>query len=155
MEPLLHARGLGKMFRHQGPGARTFRSFVEGGWRGRRGDPFWALRDVSFAVSAGEMLGIVGHNGSGKSTLLRLLGGVMRPDEGQVVAGAPVNGLLDLNTGMHQDLTGRENVHISGVLAGLTRSEVRARFDEIVTFAELQDFIDQPVRTYSAGMRLR
>ncbi len=156
MAPILRAEGLGKAFLHRGRHPTTLRGFVEGGWRRARADErFWALRGVSFEVAPGEMLGVIGHNGSGKSTLLRLLGGVMRPDAGRVVAGAPVNGLLDLNTGMHLDLSGRENILISGVLAGLLRSEVRDSFDEIVAFAELAPFIDEPVRTYSAGMRLR
>ncbi len=156
MPQVLSADGLGKMFVHRGRHPMSFRGFVEGGWRRMRAsERFWALRDVSFSVSKGEMLGVIGHNGSGKSTLLRLLGGVMQPDEGKIDTRAPVNGLLDLNTGMHLDLSGRENVHISGVLAGLLRSEVRDRFDDIVAFAELDGFIDEPVRTYSAGMRLR
>lgn len=156
MRPVLRAEGLGKMFLHRGRHPTTFRGFVEGGWRQmREAEQFWALREVSFDVAPGEMLGVIGHNGSGKSTLLRLLGGVMRADEGRITALAPVNGLLDLNTGMHLDLTGRENIHISGVLAGLLRSEVRDRLDDIVAFAELEGFIDEPVRTYSAGMRLR
>lgn len=156
MEPMLRVEEVGKWFLHRGRHPTTFRAFVEGGWR-RAGaaERFWALRGVSFTVASGEMLGIVGHNGSGKSTLLRLLGGVMRPDEGRVEARAPVNGLLDLNTGMHLDLSGRENILIGGVLAGLLASEVRACFDAIVAFAELEGFIDEPVRTYSAGMRLR
>lgn len=156
MAPVLRAEGLGKMFLHRGRHPTTFRQFVEGGWR-RLGaaERFWALRNVGFAVAPGEMLGVIGHNGSGKSTLLRLLGGVMQPDEGRVEALVPVNGLLDLNSGMHLDLSGRENILISGVLAGLLRSELRALFDEIVAFAELEGFIDEPVRTYSAGMRLR
>lgn len=150
-------RSLGKSFdRHVGGPAATFRGFVEGGWRrGKKAKKFWALRDVNFEVATGEMLGVVGHNGSGKTTLLRLLGGVMVPNEGSVETVGRVNGLLDLNAGMHQDLTGRENVLISGVLAGLGRNDVRMRFDDIVDFAELQEFIDSPVRTYSAGMKLR
>ena len=156
MQPILRAEGLSKAFLHRGRHPMTFRSFVEGGWRAAgRAERFWALRGVGFDVAPGEMLGVVGHNGSGKSTLLRLLGGVMQPDEGRIEARAPGNGLLDLNTGMHLDLSGRENILISGVLAGLLRSEVRARFDDIVAFAELEPFIDEPVRTYSAGMRLR
>lgn len=153
----LEARGLGKSFRqsaHAGP--RTFRQWVEGGFARRRPkDRFWALRGVDFAVAQGEMTGVIGHNGSGKSTLLRLLGGVMQPDEGQVTTTGPVNGLLELNTGMHPDLSGRENIVINGVLGGMLRSEMTARTDDIIAFAELADHIDQPVRTYSSGMKLR
>jgi len=98
---------------------------------------------------------VIGRNGSGKSTLLRILGGVMQPDEGSVVAAAPVRGLLDLNAGMHPDLSGRENIVINGVLSGLLKSEVLSRMDEIIAFSELATHIDQPVRTYSSGMKLR
>lgn len=153
----LQVAGLGKSFRHRAKdGARTFRQWVEGGFRAARpAERFWALRDVSFSVAEGEMLGVIGHNGSGKSTLLRVLGGVMTADKGQVQASSPVNGLLELNTGMHPDLSGRENIIINGVLSGLLRSEIQARADDIIAFAELDEHIDQPVRTYSSGMRLR
>jgi lipopolysaccharide transport system ATP-binding protein len=116
---------------------------------------FWALRDVSFSVAPGRMLGIVGANGSGKSTLLRLIGGVERPDEGSVKIHGKSCAFLDLGVGFHGDLTGRENVFISGVVSGLTRAEVAERFDSIVAFAELEEFIDGPLRTYSTGMQMR
>lgn len=148
---------LGKRFNHRDANRpATFRRFIEGGWRNRAPKrDFWALRDVSFKVDAGEMLGVVGSNGSGKSTLLRMLGGVMRPDEGRIRWSAPVKGLLDLNAGMHPDLTGRENAIGSGIIAGLSRREIAARMDDVIAFAELEDFIDEPLRSYSAGMRLR
>lgn len=157
METAIRVEGLGKRFvQHGEPRARTFRRFLEGGWRRRAPErDFWALRNLDFSVERGEMLGIVGQNGAGKSTLLRLLGGVMRADEGRVWTSAPVHGLLDLNAGMHPDLTGRENAIICGIMAGLTRKEVVARLPEIVEFAELEKFIEEPVRTYSSGMRLR
>ena len=116
---------------------------------------FWALRDVSFRVRRGSMLGVVGRNGAGKSTLLRLLGAVDRPDEGSVRTRGRVGALLTLGAGFHPDLTGRENVFVSGVVHGLTRAEVRRRFDAIVAFAEIEDFIDSPVRIYSSGMAMR
>ncbi len=157
MSAALTIRSLGKRFvHHDAARAKTFRRFVEGGW-GKRGGKydFWALRDVDFSVEPGEMLGVIGKNGSGKSTLLRLLGGVMRPDEGSVEAADAVHGLLDLNAGMHHELTGRENAICTGVLAGLSRREITARMDEVIEFAELKDFIDEPLRSYSAGMKLR
>lgn len=157
MRHALVADTVGKNFRHRNAAtAPTFRAWVEGGFlRHGRDERFWALRDVSLAVAPGEMVGVIGRNGSGKSTLLRLLGGVMQPDLGNVTASAPVRGLLELNTGMHPDLSGRENIVINGVLCGLLKAEVIARMDDIVRFAGLADHIDQPVRTYSSGMKLR
>lgn len=116
---------------------------------------FWALRDVSFSIPPGHMVGVVGPNGAGKSTLLRLIGGVGRPDGGQVSVHGRLGALLDLGAGFHPDLTGRENVFINGVIAGLTHQEVARRFDSIVDFAELEAFIDNPLRTYSTGMQMR
>lgn len=152
----VRATDLGKRFAHRDRDApHTFREFVEGGWRNRRTTAFWALREIGFEIRPGEMLGLIGHNGSGKSTLLRLIGGVMRPDEGRVETASLVHGLLDLNTGMHPDLSGRDNVFICGVLSGLTLAEVRERFDSIVAFAELEEHIEEPFRGYSSGMKLR
>jgi lipopolysaccharide transport system ATP-binding protein len=121
----------------------------------RTSDYVPALEDVTFSIEQGQILGIVGHNGAGKSTLLRLLCGLGRPTSGRVVSHGMVNGLLELGTGFHPDLTGRQNIVTTGVLNGLRRSEVAARQDTIVAFAELEEFIDQPVRTYSSGMYLR
>ncbi|MFN7141102.1 MAG: ABC transporter ATP-binding protein, partial [Limisphaerales bacterium] len=116
---------------------------------------FWALRDVSFTVPRGKMVGVIGQNGAGKSTLLRLIGGVGRPDAGRIKVNGRIGALLDLTTGFHPDLTGRENVYVSGVICGLTRAEVAERMDDIIEFAELEKFIDNPVRTYSTGMQMR
>lgn len=118
-------------------------------------DHFWALRRVSFAVAGGEMLGVIGHNGAGKSTLLQLLGTLTHPNEGRVKLRGRVGALLDLGAGFHGDLTGRENVFVTAIVAGLPRREVTRRFDQIVEFAELEAFIDSPVRTYSSGMMMR
>jgi lipopolysaccharide transport system ATP-binding protein len=123
--------------------------------RTRPVERFWALRDVSFRIAPGRMVGIVGANGSGKSTLLRLIGSIGRPDDGVVKVHGQIGALLDLGTGFHPELTGRENVFVSAVVAGLTRREVCERFDAIVAFAELEDFIDSPLRTYSSGMQMR
>ncbi|MEO6092404.1 MAG: ABC transporter ATP-binding protein [Novosphingobium sp.] len=157
MTAALVVERVGKRFQHRdSAGPRTFHQFIEGGWRKRHARrDFWALRNVSFQVEAGEMLGVIGSNGSGKSTLLRMLGGVMRPDEGRIERSASVSGLLDLNAGMHPDLTGRENAIGGGIIAGLSRRQIVARMDEVIAFAELEDFIDEPLRSYSAGMRLR
>jgi lipopolysaccharide transport system ATP-binding protein len=153
----VNARGLSKRFkRYEHQRARTLKQhLIRGLKRSRVVDQLWALDGVDVDVQPGRMLGVIGHNGSGKSTLLRIIGGVMRPDSGKVATTGRLSGLLELNTGMHQELTGRENVLIGGVIAGLTRQEVIRRFDEIVGFAELEEFIDSPVRTYSTGMKMR
>jgi lipopolysaccharide transport system ATP-binding protein len=118
-------------------------------------DWFWALREISFSVPYGEVLGVIGANGAGKSTLLGLIGGIGRPEEGRLEVNGRVGGLLELGAGFHPDLTGRENVIVNGIICGLTRREVDRRFAEIVAFAELEGAINDPLRTYSTGMRMR
>ena len=115
----------------------------------------WALRDVSLEAAPGEALGLVGRNGSGKTTLLRLLSGIFKPTSGRVSVGGRVGSLLELGAGFHPDFTGRENVYLNGSIHGLSRSRIRESMDEIVAFAELERFIDLPVRTYSSGMFMR
>ena len=119
------------------------------------GEELWALRDVSLELGRGRMVGIVGSNGSGKSTLLKVLGGILKPTAGQVAVRGRVSALIELGAGFHPEFTGRENVYINGVLLGLSRAEIRARFDEIVAFAGLEAFVDSPVKTYSSGMYMR
>jgi lipopolysaccharide transport system ATP-binding protein len=148
---------LGKQFRryHADRPATLKEVLIRGLRRMGARERFWGLRDVSFRVAPGEMVGVIGRNGSGKSTLLRLIGGVGRPDEGGVKVRGRVGALLDLGAGFHPELTGRENVLVYGVIAGLTRAEVEQRLDAIVRFAELEPYIDGPLRTYSSGMQLR
>jgi len=150
-------KNLGKRFRrYPADRPQTLHEALLGGLRRLRpAERFWGLRDVSFSVAAGQMVGVVGRNGAGKSTLLRLLGGIGRPDEGQVKVNGRVGALLSLGAGFHPDLTGRENVFISGVISGLTRREVAQRFDSIVAFSELEESINNPLRTYSTGMQMR
>ncbi len=127
-------------------------------WRGPRlpgPDGFDVIRDVSFTVGQGDTLGIIGRNGAGKTTLLKMIAGIYRPNEGRVVVNGSVVALLEAGAGFHPDFTGRENVMLSGIVHGLSRREVRERFDRIVEFSELQEFIDAPVRTYSSGMFMR
>lgn len=156
MSPI-EVENLGKRYRRfQANRPTTLIETIARGFRGLRAtDYFWALQDVSFAVERGQMLGVIGHNGAGKSTLLRLLGSVGQADKGQVRVNGRIGALLDLGTGFHPELTGRENVYVAGIIGGLTRDEVRQRFDEIVAFAELEAFIDSPLRTYSTGMQMR
>jgi len=124
-------------------------------FRRSSGSPHWAVRDVSFTVAPGEFFSIVGANGSGKSTLLRLLAGLSRPTSGTVRANGRISSLLELGSGFHPEVSGRENAIINGLLAGLTRREIEALLPDIVRFAGLQEFIDQPMRTYSSGMQVR
>ncbi len=120
-----------------------------------RSSKFWALHDVSFDLMHGETIGIVGHNGAGKSTLLRVLAGILAPDLGQMVMHGGRASLLSLQVGFIPYLSGRDNVVLSGILLGLTRRQVLARMDDIIDFAELGDFIDEPMRSYSSGMKAR
>jgi ABC-type polysaccharide/polyol phosphate transport system ATPase subunit len=124
--------------------------------RGRpRAQEIWALRDVSFAIEPGEAVGLVGRNGSGKTTLLRLIAGIFRPTDGRLSVEGSIGSLLELGAGFHPDFTGRDNVFMNGAIHGLKRRYIRERMEEIVAFAELERFIDSPVRTYSAGMYMR
>jgi lipopolysaccharide transport system ATP-binding protein len=118
-------------------------------------DRFYALRDVSFSLEHGESMAIVGSNGAGKSTLLNMATSLCEPSDGRVVIGGRVEALLELGSGFHPDLTGAENLRIKASLLGLTRRQVRERFDQIVDFAELAQFINEPLRTYSSGMMMR
>ncbi|MEC8424244.1 MAG: ABC transporter ATP-binding protein, partial [Myxococcota bacterium] len=117
--------------------------------------PHWALRDVDFKVQRGHSFGVIGPNGAGKSTLLRIIGGITRPSEGQLEVRASLSTLLDLGLGFHQQFTGRENIRLNCSLLGMRDDDIDARIPNIIAFAELGDFIDLPVRTYSAGMNLR
>jgi lipopolysaccharide transport system ATP-binding protein len=117
--------------------------------------PFKALADVDFKVEKGEVLGIIGHNGAGKSTLLKLLAGISEPTHGSIIVGGKVAPLIEVGAGLVPDLTGRENIRLNALILGLKRSEVARKFDDIVSFAELEEFIDTPVKRYSTGMRVR
>jgi lipopolysaccharide transport system ATP-binding protein len=122
---------------------------------GVRRPEFWALRDVSLEVAPGEVLGIIGRNGAGKSTLLKLLARVTEPTSGRIVLRGRIGSLLEVGTGFHPELTGRENVFLSGAILGMRRREIRQKFDEIVGFAEVESFVDTPVKHFSSGMYMR
>jgi len=125
--------------------------------RGRRAryEEFWALKDVSFEVPTGSTFGVIGHNGSGKSTLLKTLTGILVPDKGSVSVNGRVSALLELGAGFHPELSGRENVFLNGAILGLRKREIESKFDDIVEFAGLEQFIDSPVKNYSSGMFVR
>lgn len=118
-------------------------------------DTIWSLRDVTFDVGEGEVVGVIGRNGAGKSTLLRVLAGITEPTEGRSAVRGRVGSLLEVGTGFHPELTGRDNVYLSGAILGLSRNEIRRRFDQIVAYAGVESFLDTPVKRYSSGMQLR
>jgi ABC-type polysaccharide/polyol phosphate transport system ATPase subunit len=161
---VLDVRGVSKKFR-RGEMYDSLRDLVPGVVRrlmGRRRGPeldrrreFWALRDVSFSLHRGEAFGIVGGNGAGKSTMLKLLTGIMQPTKGSLRVAGRLSALIEVSAGFHPDLTGRENVYLNGAILGMTREEVRRRFDAIVEFSGLEEFIDTPVKRYSSGMFAR
>ena len=123
--------------------------------QGPQPDTFWAIRDISFSAKAGEVVGIVGRNGAGKSTLLKILSRITEPTSGRAILRGRLASLLEVGTGFHPDLTGRENVFLNGTILGMKRWEITAKFDEIVEFAEIEQFIDTPVKHYSSGMFVR
>jgi lipopolysaccharide transport system ATP-binding protein len=153
-EPVIRVEDLGKCYEIY---ARPFDRLKQTLWRGRRQfyREFWALRDVSFEVRRGEALGIIGRNGSGKSTLLQIVAGTLRPTEGRVEVRGRVHALLELGSGFNPEFTGRENVFLNAAVLGVPPAEARARFDEIAAFADIGDFLDQPIKTYSTGMVVR
>lgn len=129
-------------------------------WNGKKtgdlhGQEFWAVRDVSFDLKRGETLGIIGPNGAGKSTILKLLSRILKPTKGEIKINGKLSALLEAGAGFHPDLTGRENIYLSGAIIGMRKKEIDKKFDSIVAFSELEDFIDTPVKRYSSGMHVR
>jgi lipopolysaccharide transport system ATP-binding protein len=116
---------------------------------------FWALKDVSVAVKHGEVLGIIGHNGAGKSTMLKLLSGIMQPTKGAIRVNGTLSALIEVGAGFHQDLTGRQNIYLNGAILGMSRAQIAKKFDQIVAFSGLEEFLDTPVKRYSSGMYAR
>jgi len=170
-EPIIMVENLGKRYRLQHQAKQPYstlrgaitdaaRGLFSGSRRKGSGDTpaeedFWALRDVGFEVQRGEVMGIVGRNGAGKSTLLKLVSRITEPTIGRIRLRGRVASLLEVGTGFHPELTGRENIFLNGAILGMTKSEIRAKFDEIVAFAEVERFLDTPVKHYSSGMYVR
>jgi lipopolysaccharide transport system ATP-binding protein len=170
--PIIDVRGVSKRYRLGVIGMTSLKDEVARAWssvqaQARRlggggapvaaapGGEFWALRDASFSVAPGDAIGIVGRNGAGKSTLLKILSRITRQTSGEIVLRGRVASLLEVGTGFHQDLTGRENVFLNGAILGMTRAEIRRKFDEIIAFADVDRFVDTPVKRYSSGMYVR
>jgi lipopolysaccharide transport system ATP-binding protein len=162
MTTVIQAEGLGKRYRR---GVRVdaglrhvLEEFARSPWRALRGakpETFWALKDVSLEVREGEVLGLIGRNGAGKTTLLKILSRITRPTEGWAEIRGKVRSLLEVGTGFHPELTGRENTYLSGSILGMSKREIDRKFDEIVAFAEIEKFIETPVKHYSSGMYVR
>ncbi|HEV8058508.1 MAG TPA: ABC transporter ATP-binding protein [Gemmataceae bacterium] len=169
-DTVIRAKGVSKLYeiRHRGADNLSLRDTLSHGIRalgrrvlGREGpraetrEQFWALQDVSFEVKQGEVLGIIGRNGAGKSTLLKVLSRITEPTAGRIEIDGRLASLMEVGTGFHPELTGRENVYLNGAILGMSRAEIRRKFDEIVAFAEVEKFLDTPVRRYSSGMYMR
>jgi lipopolysaccharide transport system ATP-binding protein len=170
MSPAIRVENLSKCYRVNHsvarPAYRTLRESIGGSIAGaikqlrtrakrNRQQPFWALSDLSFEVQPGEVLGVIGRNGSGKSTLLKILSRITKPTAGRARIDGRVGSLLEVGTGFHPELTGRENIFLNGSILGMSRPEIRRKFDEIVAFAEVEQFLDMPVKRYSSGMYVR
>ena len=171
-DPVIEIRNLSKLYRLGTIGTGSLRQDVQRWWYTnvlKKEDPFfkvagnqenshdflWALRDINFDIREGEAFAIIGRNGAGKSTLLKILSKVIRPTQGVIRGRGRINSLLEIGTGFHDELTGRENIYLNGHFLGMTRNEIRGKFDEIVDFSGVEQFIDTPVKRYSSGMYVR
>ncbi len=164
MKPIISGEGLGKSYTIRHEGQTHYKSLREEIFKlpsrllrrgGQSREEFWALKDVSFDIMPGDRVGIIGRNGAGKSTLLKLLSRITEPTTGRITLRGRVASLLEVGTGFHPELTGRENIYLNGAILGMSRAEVRRRLDEIVDFAGVEKFLDTPVKRYSSGMYVR
>lgn len=168
MRPIIQVRNLGKQYRVRGFASvnptlgEALVNGVKSPFRRRRhgnkparNDLLWVLKDINFEVMPGEVVGVIGRNGAGKSTLLKILSRIIKPTTGEVDIYGRAGSLLEIGTGFHPDLTGRENVYLNGAIIGMRREEIKRKFDEIVAFAEVERFLEMPVKHYSSGMYVR
>ena len=166
MEPVISVRNLGKRYRIRSANTKRYRSLREdlverlqgllkGNFGKSQSEDFWALQDINFDIYPGEVVGIIGRNGAGKSTLLKILSRIVQPTTGEVIIKGRLGSLLEVGTGFHPELTGRENIFMNGAVLGMRQSEIKQKFDEIISFAEVEKFLDTPVKFYSSGMYVR
>jgi lipopolysaccharide transport system ATP-binding protein len=166
MEPIISVRGLGKSYRIQTGERKPYRTLrddiadfgkglLKGQWGNSQTEEFWALKDIDFDIYPGEVVGIIGRNGAGKSTLLKVLSRVVQPTTGEAILKGRVASLLEVGTGFHPELTGQENIYMSGAILGMRRDEIKRQFNKIVEFAEIDKFLDTPVKRFSSGMYVR
>ena len=157
MKPILEIQGVSKKFilNHQGTPYLNFRDKFSHLFRRNSSEEFWALKEISFQVNRGESMGIIGRNGAGKSTLLKILSRITPPTQGRVISRGRIASLLEVGTGFHQELTGRENVFMNGSILGMKRSEIKLKFDEIIEFSGTEKFLDTQLKHFSSGMQLR
>lgn len=164
MKPIINVEGLGKRYTIRHAGQTPYKALREEIFKlpkrllhrsSQSHEEFWALKDINFSVMPGDRVGIIGRNGAGKSTLLKLLSRITEPTTGRITLCGRVSGLLEVGTGFHPELTGRENVYLNGAILGMNRAEVRRKFEEIVDFAGVEKFLDTPVKRYSSGMYVR
>ena len=151
----IEAENLGKQYRKRGVGPQTLFGSLREAFSGKEVENFWAIREASFKIAKGKTIGVIGPNGAGKSSTLGLAAGTISPTTGNIKVEGRVSSLLELGAGFHPDLSGRENVYLNAALLGIPREDIRKRFDHIVEFSGLGEFIDMPVKNYSSGMYVR
>lgn len=156
MEPIIEVKDVSVCFRMQHDRISSLKEYLVQALRRKLSyEEFWALQGVGFAVGKGEVIGIIGHNGAGKSTLLKVISGILQPASGSVICRGNIVPMLELGSGFDYDLTGQENIFLNGAILGYSESFLKAKYDEILAFSELERFIDQPIRNYSSGMLMR